>query len=85
MAYQLSINNKIVFDYYNNNKNVSFEEMSCFMVEILNKISKKTDVSLDSTLAEKILASIVNLDSKIEHNIAEKNILKIKTLLSRFF
>ena len=78
MSYQLSINNKIVFDYYNNNKNVSFEEMSCFMVDILNKISKKTDVSLDSTLAEKILASIINLDSKIENNISEVFELKFE-------
>ena len=67
MSYQLKINNKTVFDYYSNNKNVNFEEMSVLMVNILEKICKKTDSSLDSTLAEKILGNMINLNSKIEN------------------
>ena len=67
MSYVIKIENKKVFDYYNNNKNVNFEEMSVLMVDILLKICKKNDCSLDSTLAEKILGNMINLNSKIEN------------------
>lgn len=65
--YLLKINNKKVFNYYNNNKNVNFEEMSILMVDILEKVWKKTDTSVDSTFAEKILGNIVKINEKMDN------------------
>ena len=67
MTYTLSINNKKVYDFYNINKHVSFEDMSCIMVDVLSKILTKPDSSLDSNFAEKLLISMNNLDSKISN------------------
>ena len=52
-------------EFYNSNKHINFEDMSCLMVDILKKLLKKPDISLDSTFAEKLLTSMNNLDSKI--------------------
>lgn len=53
MSYVIKIENKKVFDYYNNNKNVNFEEMSVLMVDILLKICKKMIVHLILHLQKK--------------------------------
>ena len=58
MSYNISINNKKVYDFYTIHKNISFEDMSCLMVDVLKKILKKPDTSLDTTLAEKLLLSM---------------------------
>ena len=67
MSYTISISNKKVYDFYNINKHVSFEDMSCLMVDVLSNILTKSDSSLDSNFAEKLLISMNNLDSKISN------------------
>ena len=67
MTHILSINNKKVYDFYNTRKNISFEDMSVMMVDMLKKIEKNTDHSIDYTFAEKVLGSITNLDSKLKN------------------
>jgi len=67
MSYTISISNKKVYEFYNLNKHINFEDMSCLMVDILKKLLKKPDTSLDSTFAEKLLTSMNNLDSKISN------------------
>lgn len=62
----LTITNKKVHDFYTTHPHISFEDMSCLMVDVLKKILKKPDSSsLDSNLAEKMLLSMSKLDSKI--------------------
>ncbi len=67
MAHTISIHNKKVYDFYSTNTHISFEDMSCLMVDILKKIFKKPETQLDSNFAEKLLKSMSNLDSKISN------------------
>ena len=80
MSYNISINNKKVYDFYTIHKNISFEDMSCLMVDVLKKILKKPDTSLDTTLAEKILLSMNTIDSKITNmdNLFENKFTEFK-------
>ena len=66
MAHTISINNKKVYDFYTIHKHISFEDMSCLMIDILKKVLK-VDSSVDSNFAEKILTSVLNLGSKISN------------------
>lgn len=65
MSYHITINNKKIYDFYETHKTISFEEISCLVIDILEKITNKD--SLDSTFAEKILGSINNLGAKINN------------------
>lgn len=67
MSYQLSVNNKKVYDFYTAHPNLSFEDMSCLMVDMLKKILKKPDHTLDSSLAEKLLGSMSLLDTRMKN------------------
>jgi hypothetical protein len=67
MSYQLIINNKKVYDFYSTHTALSFEDMSCLMVDMLKKILKKPDNTLDSTLAEKLLGSMNLLDTRMKN------------------
>jgi hypothetical protein len=64
--HQLVINNKKVYEFYTKNKHIQFEHMSCLMVDILEKISKNMDPSIDISFAEKVLGSINTLQSQID-------------------
>ena len=66
MEYQLTINNKKVFDFYNAHKHLRFDDMSCLMVDILENVYKNSDTSIDTTFAEKVLGSINLLQSQID-------------------
>lgn len=67
MSYQLTVNNKKVYDFYSAHPNLSFDEMSCLMVDMLKKILKKPDNTLDSSLAEKLLGSMNLLDTRMKN------------------
>jgi len=67
MDYEIKINNKKVFDFYNANKHLNFEEMSCLMVDVLEKISMTTDTSVNKSLGEKVLMSINYLNSQVQN------------------
>jgi len=67
MDYKLTIKNKKVFDFYNANKHLSFEEMSCLMVDVLERISINTDTSVNKSLGEKVLTSINLLNTQVQN------------------
>ena len=69
MEYELIIHNKKVFDFYNENKHLCFEEMSCLMVDLLEKLSISTDTSFNKTLGEKVLMSINSLNTALSLSI----------------
>ena len=65
--YKIILHNKKVFDFYNANKHLNFEEMSCLMVDVLEKISTSTDTSVNKTLGEKVLTSINSLNAQVQN------------------
>lgn len=64
--YRMSIRNKRVFEFYEAHKHLGFEQMSCLMVEILERTLKGTDTSVTNGLGEKVLESINNLNSQVQ-------------------
>jgi hypothetical protein len=67
MSYQLTVSNKKIYDFYTAHPNLNFEDMSLLMVEMLKKILKKPDNTLDSSLAEKLLGSMNLLDTRMKN------------------
>jgi hypothetical protein len=66
MNFHLSINNKKVYEFYNNHPNITFEETSCLMVDLLKKIFKKNE-TIETSLVEKLLLNVNVLDNKINN------------------
>ena len=64
--YRMSIRNKRVYEFYEANKHLGFEQMSCLMVEILERTLKGTDTSVTNGLGEKVLESINSLSSQVQ-------------------
>ena len=64
--YRMSIRNKRVYEFYEANKHLGFEQMSCLMVEILERTLKGTDTSVTNGLGEKVLESINGLSSQVQ-------------------
>lgn len=68
MSYKLTIDNKKVYDFYNTHQSISFEDTSCFVVDLLKKVLKNGNTTtLDVSLAEKILGSMNMLDNKLKN------------------
>jgi len=72
MDFQIILNNKKVYEFYNTHKHLRFEDMSCLMVDILENISKNTNSSIDISFAEKVLGSINLLQSQIDNSFESK-------------
>ena len=64
----MNINNKKVFDFYNENKNINFEDMNIMLVDILNKIVGEISPNMDSTFAFSIINEMKNINSKLNNN-----------------
>ena len=62
----MSIRNKRVFEFYEAHKHLGFEQMSCLMVEILERTLGGTDTSVTNGLGEKVLESINSLNSQVQ-------------------
>jgi hypothetical protein len=67
MSYIISINNKKISEFYKANTHLSFEEMSCLMIDILEKIQLNSDKSVDNSLGEKVLTSLNLLNTNIQN------------------
>ena len=63
--YNLIINNKEVFEFYEKH-NLDFENMNIMFLNILKKLITNMDTSLNSSLANKLLENVSLLSSKIE-------------------
>jgi len=60
--YQLTINNKEVFDFYNKHS-LNFEQMNVLFCQILQQLVSTTDTSYDNNIATIILNKISNIEN----------------------
>ena len=65
MDHILSINNKKVFDFYNERKHLDFESMNLILVDILENLLQSTNPSLDSNIASTILDTMKMLQTQV--------------------
>ena len=63
--YNLTINNKEIFDFYNK-YNLDFENMNILFLDILKKLISNMDTSFNSNLATKLLDNVSQLTSKVD-------------------
>jgi hypothetical protein len=73
MSYNLSINNKQVFDFYSKNNDLDFEEMNVIFINILNKMMIQITPNMDSNFASSINEQLKNLNGAI-NTMNEKNV-----------
>lgn len=87
MSHSLTINNKRIFDFYDEHKNLNFENMNLILVEILENLLKNTNPTLDMNVAASLLESVKGLQGKI-HNIEDvmnKNLNDISNVFTLKF
>lgn len=77
--YNLTINNKEVFEFYNK-YNLDFESMNILFLNILKKLISNMDTSFNSNLASKLLDNVSQLSSKVDS--IGNNISKYQTDIS---
>ena len=64
--FELKINNKEIFEFYEKNK-LDFENINVLFFDIIKKLIIDLDSSLNNNLASKLLNQFNSLDSKIEN------------------
>jgi hypothetical protein len=65
MEYTLTINNKSVWEFYNNHKNIQFEDMNVLFIQILEKMFQDTNPSMNSSMVLQILDNMKSLQSQV--------------------
>jgi len=80
--YELKINNKEVFEFYNKH-NLDFENINLIFFNILQKLITDVDSSFDENVSHKLLNKFNSLDSKIEN--INNSIIKYQNDVSTIF
>jgi len=62
--YNLTLNNKRIFDFFKNNPNIDFEAMTLLMIDFIEKINTDTQKALSDTINKEVLNSIKHLENK---------------------
>ena len=83
MSYVLSINNKKVFDFYEEHKNLNFENMNVLFVDLLDTLLRNTNPTLDTNVAASLIDSIKTLQGQV--NNMEDTITKNRGELGNIF
>ena len=65
MDYSLTLNNKKVFEFYNEHKNLNFENMNVLFVDILDNLLRNTNPSLDINVAAALLDNMKALQRQV--------------------
>jgi len=65
MSYQLTVDNKKIYDFYQEHSNLDFEEMNMLFIDILGKIMECSNPSLNTSVASQIVDSIKSLQSQV--------------------
>jgi len=87
MDYSLTLNNKKVFEFYNEHKNLNFENMNILFVDILDSLLRNTNPSLDSNVAAALLDNMKALQRQVLNikDTVEKNQTDIGTMFTLKF
>jgi len=65
MEYTLVINNKLVWDFYNNHKSVNFEDMNVLFIQILEKLFQDTNPTMNTSMVSQILDNMKSLQNQV--------------------
>lgn len=62
--YNLTINNKKIFDFFKNNPNIDFEAMTLLMIDFIEKFNTDSQKTLSDAVNKEVLNSIKHLETK---------------------
>lgn len=65
MSYELTVDNKKVYDFYDRHSNLNFEYMNILFVDILEKIMESSNPSLNTSVASQLVDSIKSLQTQV--------------------
>lgn len=87
MDYSLTLNNKKVFEFYNEHKNLNFENMNILFVDILDNLLRNTNPSLDTNVAAALLDNMKALQRQVLNikDTVEKNQTDVGTMFTLKF
>lgn len=73
MENQIVLKNKRVYDFYKAHPSISFEAMNVFLVDMLEKLTRNAQPSLDQTLASSLLEEMSKVKTQLAHTQQETN------------
>ena len=87
MSHNITINNKKIFDFYNEHKNLNFENMNILFVDILENLLRSTNPTLDANVAAALLDNIKGLQNQVDNmnQIISKNVDDVSTVFTLKF
>jgi len=83
MSYVLSVNNRKIYEFYEEHKNLNFESMNVLFVDLLDTLLRNTNPTLDGNIAASLIDSIKTLQGQV--NNMEDTITKNQGELGNIF
>lgn len=79
MSYQITFENKRVWEFYQKNQHIDVEQMNVVFVELFEKIMSETNTTLNAGIANQILENIKLLQTQqqSQHALVNENINKV--------
>ena len=74
MSYDITVRNKIIWEFYDKHKHIKFEDVSLICVNMLEKIFEASNPSLDINIASQLIENIKSLQvqvSSIQENVSK--------------
>jgi hypothetical protein len=65
MSFSLTSNNKEIYDFYNEHKNLNFESMNLLLVRILNQIMQETSPTINVNMVSQLIDNIKTLQNQV--------------------
>ena len=59
--YHLTIANKRIWDFYNNNKNISFEAVNLIFLDLIEKINNDMSSTMTTAINNEILSCVKDI------------------------
>lgn len=74
--YAITLTNKKIFNFYNENPNINIEAMNLLLIEILSKLGENIDNAMKSTIQGEILSNIQTQNGQITSLMENMNTVK---------
>jgi hypothetical protein len=66
MDYEIRLQNKRIWDFYEQHKNLNIEEMNVMFIEILEKLLSDSAASLNAGIARQLLDNVRTLQTQMD-------------------
>jgi hypothetical protein len=67
MDYTIAVKNKEIWEFYEKNKNLNFEEMNLILIDILEQIFEKANPSLNTNIAAQLIDNMKTIQNQVSN------------------